>query len=320
MIKHLVIQLDDTAVSFCHYPNDRINHSLINLDILDSAILWAIKENISVQILYPDYALPTEYWQVLSMVYRTDIVSSTCEDTELRDNADVVVFDTWVALNNFPFSHNQIYIIRTTFCDLFTNGVLINNILPKVSRLNIVVTDTLNLTDDIEYQYSVFLENLNSIILKEYQDNHPVQINILTDRMVLTSMNNCGAGVETITLAPDGKLYVCPGFYLDGAESIGDLTSGVLIPNSQLYKLEYAPICRICDAWHCNRCVWQNKKATLEVNTPSREQCVLSHIERNATRILLSKIRELGSFMPATEISELPYLDPFEKIKNNNEH
>lgn len=244
MIKHLVIQLDDTAVSFCHYSNDRMNHNLINLDVLDNTILWAIKENVSVQILYPDYVLPTEFWDVLSKVYRTDIVSSTCEDTELRDNADVVVFDSWAAINYFPFSLNQIYLIRTTFCDLFTNGVLLNTILPKVSRLNIVVTDTMNLTADVERQYSEFLEKLNLIILKEYQNNHAVQINALTDRMVLNSMNNCGAGVETITLAPNGQLYVCPGFYLGGGESVGDLNTGVLIPNSQLYKLEYAPICQ----------------------------------------------------------------------------
>lgn len=64
---------------------------------------------------------------------------------------------------------------------------------------------------------------------------------------------------------------------------------------------------RICDAWHCKRCVWQNKKTTLEVNTPSREQCVLSHIERNATRSLLAKIREIGDFMPGVEIDSLPY-------------
>lgn len=319
MIKHLVIQLDDTAVSFCHYSNNRVARNLINLSVLDSAILWAIKENVSVQILYPDYVLPTEYWEVLSKVYRTDIVSSTCEDTELRDNADVVVFDTWGSINYYPFSKNQIYLIRTTFCDLFTNGVILNTILPKVSRFNIVVTDTLNLTTDVEKQYSKFLENLSSIIIKEYRENHAVQINVLTDRMVLTSMNNCSAGVETITLAPNGLLYVCPGFYLEGDDSVGDLTSGILMPNSQLYKLEYAPICRICDAWHCKRCVWQNKKTTLEANTPSREQCVLSHIERNATRNLLSKIREIGSFMPGTEINELPYLDPFEKIISNRE-
>jgi hypothetical protein len=52
---------------------------------------------------------------------------------------------------------------------------------------------------------------------------------------------------------------------------------------------------------------------TGEVNTPSQEQCVTSHIERNASRELLYGIRKHGEFMSGTEIKEIDYLDPFEK-------
>ena len=104
-------------------------------------------------------------------------------------------------------------------------------------------------------------------------------------------------------------------FYLDGSKAVGDLENGLDIKNQQLYRLDHAPICRKCDAWQCRRCVWLNRKTTLEVNTPSHEQCVVAHIERNASRKLLEEIRTLGEFLPEKEIKEIDYLDPFEIIK-----
>lgn len=55
---------------------------------------------------------------------------------------------------------------------------------------------------------------------------------------------------------------------------------------------------------------------TLEVNTPSHEQCVIAHIERNASKKLLAQIRSSGEFMPSKNIPSIEYLDPFEIINN----
>ena len=94
----------------------------------------------------------------------------------------------------------------------------------------------------------------------------------------------------------------CQGENYDAAaDSIGDLEHGLDIKNKQLYQLDHAPICRHCDAWQCKRCIWLNRKMTLEVNTPSHEQCVLAHLERNASRELLQNIRKYGTFLPEQE-------------------
>lgn len=314
MLKYLIIQLDNTSVSFCHYNNDKIKPKLINLEILKKALFWSMKENLIVQFLYPDYQLPDNYKKVIGDVYHSDIISSTCEDECLRKEAHVVVFDSWAALNYFKFQQEQAYVIRTTLDDLFDNGALLNVIIPKVNRLNIVVTDIMNFNDKAEKKYSDFLENLTEKICQEYKLNHAVQVNLLTDRVLLTSMNNCNAGDESIALAPNGKFYICPGFYVDNMKEVGDIEHGLDIKNQQLFKLGHAPICRVCDAWQCKRCIWLNKKMTLEVNTPSREQCVMAHLEREASRKLLSHIREIGEFMPDVEIPKLDYLDPFDKV------
>ena len=121
-------------------------------------------------------------------------------------------------------------------------------------------------------------------------------------------MNNCNAGIESITLAPNGNLYLCPGFYYDDEESVGNLDDGINIKNQQLLRLDHAPLCRICDAYQCKRCIWLNKKTTIEVNTPSHEQCVMAHLERNQSRLLLTELQEHGLYDNKQEIKEISYV------------
>ena len=149
---------------------------------------------------------------------------------------------------------------------------------------------------------------------------------MITDRLQLTEMHNCEAGVGNITIAPNGKFYLCPAFYYDeqmgisnrmnyktkdASRSVGDLEQGIDIPNKQLLQLDHAPLCRICDAYHCNRCIWLNQKLTWDNNTPSHQQCVISHLERNASRDLQMKMQEIG-YKFENEIKEINYLDPFD--------
>lgn len=317
MLKYLIIQLDDASTSFCHYEKDKTSRNLIPLESLKEAIFWSMKENLTLQFLYPDHEIPSEYKVEIAKTFHADIVSSTCGDPELRENADVVVFDSFAGINHYPFNHEQSYVFRITMQELFDNAGILYSLLPNINRINIVITDITSLTEDKEQRYANFLDSLSQKVADEYKGDHALQINLLTDRVLLDAMNNCNAGDESIALCPDGKFYVCPAFYAVGEKSysIGNLKDGLYIKNQQLYKLSYAPICRNCDAYQCKRCIWLNRKTTLEVNTPSHEQCVAAHIERNASRKLLAKIREIGTFLPEKEISEIDYLDPFDKIQ-----
>lgn len=319
MLKYLIVQLDTTSVSFCHYTNHKTERKLIDIKALKDALLWSMKENLSVQFVYPDYVLPTEYKAVIDTIEHADIVSSTNPDTILRENADVVVFNAANKLNDYNFVAEQAYILRTSLAELFDNYKLIGAVLPSVNRLNVIITDVAAFGREEQLRYKEVLADLVKIVAEEYGKDHSLQTNLLTDRILLDKMNNCNAGDEHITLAPDGKFYICPAFYVDDKDTftVGSLSEGTAIKNLRLYKLGHAPICRICDAFQCKRCVWLNRKLTLEVNTPSHQQCVMSHLERNASRELLGEIRKKGEFMPAVTIPALNYLDPFDKILEN---
>ncbi len=303
MIQYLIILLDETSTSFCHYENPKKERQLIPLDTLRQGIRFGMMENLMVQYVYPDYELPEEYKAVIESIDHSKI-------RPIVEEADVLV------LNKIEMVETDIpVVLRIGKQDLFDHQNEVVEILKGVPRLNIVMTDMEDFTDEDFETYKEVLATLSSEVEKLYLDGKSPQLNLLTDRMMLSKMNNCGAGDTTITLAPNGKFYVCPAFYYeDETDSIGDLENELDIKNKQLYKLEYAPICRHCDAWQCKRCIWQNRKTTLEVNTPSHEQCVVAHLERNASRELLQNIRKHGTFLPEQEdIKDIEYLDPFDK-------
>lgn len=320
MLKYIIILLDDTSTSYCHYENNKSERKLISLEDLKAGILFAMKENLMIQFVYPDYDLPQDYKDTIHSIDHSKIVPVAC-----KENGDVIVINGWNELKGYSFVRNSAYVLRTDKENLFSNLQDIKSILASVTRLNIVITDIETFNDEDFEKYQECLNSLSENIEKLYVSGESPQLNILTDRMLLDSMNNCNAGWENITLAPDGKFYVCPAFYLaDDDEdfglgkakfSIGDLQDGLDIKNPQLYKLSHAPLCRNCDAYQCKRCVWLNRKTTYEVNTPSHEQCVAAHLERNASRDLLLNIRKHGTFLPDKEIKEINYLDPFDVKK-----
>lgn len=309
MIQYIVILLDDTSTSFCHYTNEKADRRLIPLQTLKDGICYAMKENLNIQFVYPNYKLPKEYLAAIDSIDHTDIYPA-----EMSDNADVVVFDSLIAAKDYVFKEEVAYLIRTDKVSLFNEYKIIGEILDKVTRLNVVITDIETFTEDDFMAYKSLLSNLAERVEQIYVSGKSPQLNLLTDRIMLEKMNNCGAGDTSVTLAPDGKFYVCPAFYLSAAGyTIGDMVNGLEIKNSQLYRLDHAPLCRRCDAWQCKRCIWMNRKTTLEVNTPSHEQCVVAHLERNASRKLLIDIRKHGKFMSGSEdIKEIDYLDPFD--------
>jgi hypothetical protein len=55
-----------------------------------------------------------------------------------------------------------------------------------------------------------------------------------------------------------------------------------------------------------------NRKTTREVNTPSHEQCLAAHLERNASRNLLMDLQLFGAWKEKS-IAAIDYLDPLDR-------
>lgn len=308
-MQYLVILLDDTSEAYCHADNPLKERRLMPLDTLRKAILFGMKQNLMIQYIYPDYDLPEEYNALIESIDHVKI------------GRDVRVY------NGVPASvAGKNVVLRLTIGEFIAGQYDIAALLPQVERLNICLTDIAAFRDEQAEDYKKALETLNAVLVNLYKKDNPTQVNMLTDRLVLTEMHNCEAGIGNITVAPNGKFYLCPAFYYDeqmgisnrmnhstkdASRSVGDLDSGLQIPNKQLLELDHAPLCRKCDAYHCHRCIWLNDRLTMDANTPSHQQCVLAHLERNAGRELQQMLAAQG-LHTGNEIPEIDYLDPFD--------
>lgn len=308
-LQYLVVLLDDTSMAYCHAENPLTERRLMPLDTLRKAILFGMKQNLMIQFVYPEYELPAEYNELIETIDHVKI------------GREVTIF------NSVPQRiEEDNVVLRLSVAEFVERQYDIATLLPQAKRLNICLTDIENFKDEQIEDYKRALATLNAVLLNLYKSAKQPQFNLITDRLQLTEMHNCEAGVGNITIAPNGKFYLCPAFYYDeqlgisnrmnyktkdASRSVGDLEQGIDIPNKQLLQLDHAPLCRICDAYHCNRCIWLNQKLTWDNNTPSHQQCVISHLERNASRDLQIKMQEID-YRFETEIKEINYLDPFD--------
>lgn len=312
-MQYLVILLDNTSVAYCHADNPLTERHLMPLDTLRKAILFGMKQNLMIQYVYPDYDLPAEYNELIESIDHVKI------------GRDVLVYTdvpATVAGKNI--------VLRLTVADFVRKVYDIALLLPQVARLNICLTDIEHFQDTQVNDYKQALDTLGKVIAGLYtkttQGKELTPSINLFDRLVLTTMHNCDAGINNITVAPNGKFYLCPAFYYDeqmgisnrmnhttkdASRSVGDLEQGLNIPNKQLLQLDHAPLCRKCDAYHCHRCVWLNDRLTWDANTPSHQQCVLAHLERNAACDLQQNLQQKGITI-GEDIPALDYLDPFD--------
>ncbi len=299
--------------------------NLMPLDTLRKAIHWGMCENLMIQYVYPDYELPAEYAEVIESI------------DHLKIGRDVQIYNS---VSQITQINAENIVLRISIADFIASAGRIADLLPQVTRLNICLTDIKTFADEQIEAYKAALRTLNAALLNIWEtsqclvstsgQNKQPQVNILTDRLQVTKMRNCEAGVGNITVAPNGKFYLCPAFYYDecmgvsdrmnhakkiSCFSVGSLDEGLNIPNPQLLKLDHAPLCRNCDAYHCNRCIWLNQRLTWDNNTPSRQQCILAHLERNAAREMQQQLIALGARFEE-EIKEINYLDPFEVRKD----
>ena len=313
MLQYLIILLDDASTSYCHYTPDPSNHHLIDLTNLKAGIRFAMRENLMIQFVYSNSDLPEEYKEVIETIDHSKIMPS---NSPLVEDADIIVFNDWKNVKDYNLDSLSTYVLRICKEDLFTQKDLIKTVISRVFRLNIVIIDVETFTEEDFDNYEVLLDSFGTEIKRMFTAGESPQLNIVTDRISLMQMNNCNAGANNITLAPDGKFYVCPAFYYSendkDAFCVGDLHNGLSVKAAQLYKLSHAPLCRICDAYQCKRCVWLNRKMTFDITTPSHEQCVMAHLERNTSRRVLNAVREEKEFYPDQEIKEVDYLDPFD--------
>src|SRR5574344_155178 len=310
-LKYLFVIIDNDVPSFCFYSNHSTSKSVrMSLEMLKDIIFFAMKENLIVNFIVGKKLFSMEYMTEINKVHHIMISDA---ESQLNDSDDILVVYSGEALIKNRIRTKCNMTIRLDRRDLSNLALIYSNVECN-NRLNIHWGEIDKFTTDDFNTYQKQLKLICDMYIEDFKKGLYKEVNILTDRIILNKMNNCGAGDSHITFAPNGKFYICPGFYLDNDSPIGDLKSGLKLNNPQLYRLDHSPLCINCDAYQCIRCTYLNKRLTNEVNVPSHEQCVLAHLERNAGKYIYNALKEYHIPQFRSEIKEIDYLDPFDVL------
>ncbi|GAA0125965.1 hypothetical protein UT300019_18670 [Clostridium sp. CTA-19] len=301
--KYMQIILNDKHIPICSYKNVSKQENIISTEIIDLALKFANEND-------------------LEIVFIGDITDKISFSSKIKKNSsyiwnkdNMIIYDNNV--NTIKKSENSILLIDKFNIENIT--AYIESLKYKTKRINLILQDIEIWTENELEKYKNELELLVNLITDMNVKNRNLEINVLTDRLYLEKICDCGAGIDTITLAPNGKLYPCPAFYFDDVKSnIGDLIQGINKEKTKYFSLDNAPICKKCDAYHCKRCLYLNKKLTCEYNTPSKMQCLISNYERKYTIKLQRKLIDAGIIENNNLIKELDYMDPLNLISGGN--
>ena len=308
-MKSLVILLDRTAPSFCYYDAaPGAEPSSMDDALLCRGIEYAQQHGLALQFVCGRSGLPARARDALisypAVCYVPAGVEAASEDVPVVTTADPD------QIRLVPAARHAIAVLRVDPSDIDVLPTLWRELAERVYRVVLVLLGLDRVDEATLARYRAALATMSAAIELDYRRGRELELNVISDRMGLTSPRECGAGVEHLTLGGDGRLYVCPGFAVDGATPVGDLEHGVQVPNGDLLRRDRAPICSLCDAYQCRRCVYLNQRATLELNTPSWQMCRSAHIERETSRQLLANLHQARCLEHLPPLPPVNYDDP----------
>ena len=155
--------------------------------------------------------------------------------------------------------------------DILKLETVLLNLSEQYARINIIKEALEDWTQESVATYQTVLEKIyNNRVLRG------TSINLFDNG---TLPDDCGAGISDFTLAPDGRFYICPGYYFGNSQAIGDLYTGINDEELVVLKRDKSPQCKICLINSCNRCSLNSMQKTKMMNLPSTIFCEIANIE-----------------------------------------
>ncbi len=310
--KQMYFMLNDSCSQLCSNYNISDNNSIMKKDTLIDGLRKATEEFYQPVFLHSSYENFIEIYndkELLEELERHFIKHiapySMSENEEFLGR--IKIQDLIVTINKDEIS--RIKESRVRNCILLIKNSEMSYLSEWIKKI-ISCFDRVNLKCAIESiqeleKYEEQLFKVEEILLEEYRNNHFCEINVLTDRLYMTDMNNCFAGEKNITIAPDGNYYTCPAFYYSKIANNVEF---------EMTKIEKAPICKECDTYQCERCVFLNKVRTNEYNIPSMVQCLKAHKERKIIKDLKKRLEERFPNIELNSLENIDYEDPCNKV------
>ena len=321
-MKSLLVLHDASAPSFCYYGSPEPKpETKMSSEVFEKVLEYAAREKLALNIVCGVDGLDHD----MKALIEAKEIPHFCYLPAAATNGDpqeipVLEAHDSAGVDTLATDTHASAVLRFSRQEIGELPEIWEALARKVYRVVVVPTDIAMWDMDAIRLYEKTLSSLSDRLKAIYLStgDPDIELNILSDRMVLNdgSPIECNAGLDHLTVMPDGTLSICPGFGLDGENVTGTLDSGPDIANKHLLSRDHAPICLVCDAYQCRRCVYINQRTTLEVNTGPWQICRAAHLEREASRLLLIDLKKKGLFPRQKIIPGIEYTDPLEVILN----
>ena len=259
----LLIYLGNSSKSYCYYKKNVKKKKVMDFNLINKAIELAEKNHINIMFFGKN---PT------NQIYRSIVDNvSDCgkSDILIHDGTIHKNFNNNIHILNID--RNEINSLFNYVAELLQSGI-------RPIRINISVKDLSMWTDNHLLNYKSELEKVAKFI---FHNQHIIQINVLNSYKN-KKVADCGCGVNNVTLAPNGKIYLCPGFYETMEEKyIGDIDTIQEVFEQLNFNIESSPTCKSCNNYSCKRCLLINKEVTNEYKIGADIQCKKSKIEQD---------------------------------------
>lgn len=308
--KYLYMVLADNSTRYCNYQPGIDSGQKMDLAIFKQGLEFARKNFITPVLLLPPGGLTAKQKEILKGLEAIQVHEAG------TFGEGITVYDHQKP-DELKEGINSILILKKE--QLSNLSELIQNLAEKHSRVNLILEGIDLFTDNDLALYEQELVKVAQYLVGELSKGRRFEVSVLTDRLFLDKMGNCNAGLDSFTLSPDGKFYLCPAFYFAGGdEAVGDIDNGINFNYQEFLTVEKSPVCSSCDAYQCRRCIYHNQMRTREYLIPAKIQCVISHIERKVSQKLAQVLHEQGNLLclPPVEdmFPEIDYYDPLEKV------
>jgi uncharacterized protein len=296
--KFLLVITKNSIRPHCCYQSSLTNDQEMSEDLFEKAIDFG-KKNGYQPIIMHDRWLDFEPIRQSSLPSDTNIAICTLDEVQRQSkNRSNII--------SIQFNKNEIDRLSETIKSLKTS----------VCRINLNVEDLPLWKEDDLNRYDVQLGKIADYFIAMRMDRRLFEINALTDPLELNKPCDCDAGLNSITIAPDGNFYICPAFYFDPMHgySVGNISEGITGIGATLLQSGRSHICDGCKAYHCKRCKYLNVRMTGEISCPSKIQCVISHIELRNAKKYQEKLLQFTDERFSTIIDEVVSLDPMDNL------
>ena len=273
--KFLYFIIDENCTPICHYRGDKQGFSM-STQILEIGLEFAKQENmVPVFIGNPYRLLGKAAKKKLHIVYSDTI------DQELTNNpiCEFIPVYNEHSVKNPVKSNYCIYTVTRDRLDYLPQDL--ETIGDYSCGINLKFLDVGQWEAN---DYSVYAAKLAGL-----DESIRSKLNVIkhTNRCE----NSCRAGVSEFTLAPNGKLYHCPGYYYEAPDSAictVDEIEKIKSIDTSLYDHSKSPKCTECANTHCEKCTLKSFLFTGFANLPAVEFCNVISTSNSDTTVHLA--------------------------------